>query len=31
MKKYIDHAEHVHMIQVLSAEEIFKLQKAIKQ
>ena len=31
MKKYIDHAESAHHMQVLSADVIFKLQKAIKK
>ena len=31
MKKFIDHAENTHDLQILSAEVIFKVQNAIKK
>jgi predicted small metal-binding protein len=31
MRKFIDHAETVHKMQVLPADIIFKVQKAIKK
>ncbi len=31
MRKFIDHAESAHKMQVLPADVIFKMQKAIKK
>jgi len=31
MRRFIDHAESAHNMQVLSADIIFKLQKAVKK
>ena len=31
MKKFIDHAETAHNMQVLTADVLFQVQKAIKQ